>query len=624
MHRIVAVAVLGLTLAAGPASGAPPLDRTLDGSGNNVLHPDWGQANTKYLRVAGPNYADGIATPVAGPPSRYVSNRIFNDVHQNLFSENSVTQWGFVWGQFMDHTFGLRQEAGGENAPIAFSGSDPLETFQNDLGVIPFTRTPAAPGTGVVSPRQQLNTVSSYIDAWSVYGGTNARLEWMREGTIDGNPANNGAKLLLANGLLPRRSARGNAGAAPEMALMGRLVATPEKAMVAGDVRANENIALTATHTLFAREHNRIVSRLNAVAPLLSQEDKFQIARRVVGAEQQFITYNEFLPALGVTLAPYAGYNPTVDASLSNEFAAVAYRAHSMIHGELEPRAPAGTYSAAQLAEFEDEGIEVEQEPGEVVLVTPLNLAFGNPDLLAEIGLGPVLRGIGGESEYKNDEQIDNQLRSVLFQIPVTGNPGCLDGPTLPQCFRGVIDLGAIDIERGRDHGVPLYNDLRRAYALAPKTSFTAITGESTDRFPYGLDIDDPRILDFVKLFDRNGNEIPLGSPEAGTSAVVGVRRTTLAARLRAIYEDVNKVDAFVGMISERHAPGTELGELQRAAWRRQFENLRDGDRFFYLNDPQLELIRVAYGVDFRRTLGQIIEENTGVDVQSNVFKLAG
>ena len=125
------------------------------------------------MRVARANYADGIAKPVSGPPSRYVSNRIFNDVHQNLFSENGVTQWGFVWGQFMDHTFGLRQEDGGENAPIAFNKTDPLESFTNTLGSIMFSRTPAAPGTGTgTTPRQQINTVSSYMDSFSVYGGT--------------------------------------------------------------------------------------------------------------------------------------------------------------------------------------------------------------------------------------------------------------------------------------------------------------------------------------------------------------------------------------------------------------------------------------------------------------------
>jgi hypothetical protein len=607
MRRIVAFAVFVALVSASAGAGAPPVDRTLDGSGNNPLHPDWGQSNTQYLRVAPANYADGRARPVGGPPSRFVSNRIFNDVHNNVFSENRISHWGFTWGQFMDHTFGLRQEVGGENAPIAFNASDPLEEFVNDFGAIGFTRTPAAPGTGVVTPRQQINTVSSYIDAWTVYGGTDARLEWMREGPVDGNMANNGARLLLQNGFLPRRDARGNPNIAPEMALMGRLVAAPARAVVAGDVRANENIALTAAHTLFAREHNRIVDSLPF---FLSEEEKFQIARRVVGAEQQFITYEEFLPSLGVTLAPYHGYDPNVNATLSNEFAVVGYRAHSMIHGDLEPHAPAGTYTAAELAAFQAQGIGVKNEEGQTVLVIPLNLAFGNPDLLTSVGLKPVLVGLTTETQYANDEMIDNQLRSVLFEVPVAGNPQCLDGPTLPQCFRGVVDLGAIDIERGRDHGMPFYNALRSAYGLAPKTSFTAITGESTDRFPADPEINpldpinDPDIMDFIEV---NGQE---------------VRRTTVAARLRAIYGSVNRIDAFVGMVAERHLPGTEFGELQLAIWKKQFEALRDGDRFFYLHDPVLPTIEALYGVTYRHTLAEIIELNTDVDVQPNVFEV--
>jgi Animal haem peroxidase len=628
LRTFVTAALAALIVIVPSSAGIDSRIRTLDGSANNVLHADWGQAGTPYLRVAPPHYADGLRTPVDGPATRYVSNRIFNDLAQNLFSENGVTQWGFTWGQFMDHTFGLRQEVGGENAPIGFSSKDPLEEFTNDLGAIPFARTPAAPGTGTSSPREQINTVSSYIDAWSVYGGTAERLEWLREGPLDGRLSNNGARLVLPGGYLPRRSSRGDAATAPEMALMGRLMATPERAMVAGDVRANENLALTATHTLFAREHNRIVEELPRLLP---QELKFQVARRIVGAEQLYITYNEFLPALGVTLSPYRGYDPNANAALSNEFAVVGYRAHSMIHGELEPIAAAGTYSTAQLDAFRAQGIEIEEEEeGETVLVTPLNVAFGNPDLLPAIGLGPVLVGLGGEPQYKNDEQIDNQLRSVLFEVPVGGNPECLDGPSLPECFRGVLDLGAVDIERGRDHGMPSYNALRRAYGLARKPSFTAITGESTDRFPSNdpeisraKPLDDPDILDFVELRDASGNSIPLGSEEADEDAVAGVRRTTLAARLRALYGDVDKLDAFVGMVSEQHVPGTEFGELQLAIWKKQFEALRDCDRFFYLNDPELRVIERLFGITYRRTLAEIIELNTGITVQEDVFKVA-
>src|SRR5262249_998436 len=160
--------------------------------------------------------------------------------------------------------------------------------------------------------------------ASAVYGTDTKRLEWLRAGPVDGNLRNNSALLLLPGGLLPRRDSRGNAATAPEMAVDGRLLGQPAKAVVAGDVRANANIGLTAVQTLFAREHNRVVA---ALPVNMSQQDKFDIARRVVIAEQQYITYQEFLPAMGVKLPRYRGYNPRVDTSVSNEFATVGYRA---------------------------------------------------------------------------------------------------------------------------------------------------------------------------------------------------------------------------------------------------------------------------------------------------------
>src|SRR5262249_20125130 len=151
-----------------------------------------------------------------------------------------------------------------------------------------------------------------------------------------------------------------NASTAPTMAVDGRLLANPGEAAVAGDVRANENIGLTATQTLFAREHNRIVSLLPNT---LSAEDKFQIARRVVVAEHQYIPYNECLPAMGVNLPAYTGYNPNVNASETLEFATVGYRAHSQIHGEFTTEEfPASRWTSAQQAQLRAQGVEVNQD----------------------------------------------------------------------------------------------------------------------------------------------------------------------------------------------------------------------------------------------------------------------
>ncbi len=607
---------------------------TLNGSNNNLSHPAWGMVGRPYRRVAAPNYADGIGEMAAGPPVRYVSNRIFNDENQNVFSENGVTQWAFTWGQFLDHTFGLRQSDGGEPAPIAFDANDRLEDFTNDLGGIDFTRTPAAPGTGRTDPREQINTVSSYIDGWAIYGGTAARLEWLREGSVDGDLSNNGAHLLeSSDGYLPRVEARGHPDAAPEMQLMGQLQGSPLRAVVAGDVRANENIALTALHTLFVREHNRIVDALPAVLP---EQVKFQIARRVVTAEIQRVTYEEFLPALGIDLPPYRGYDRHVNATLTNEFATVGYRAHSMIHGSLEAEGEVGEYSKSTLQSLEEHGVEVTVDGNEIQMEMPLNLTFGNPDLLEVVGLDSIMLGLGGEREYRNDEMIDNQLRSVLFQIPgpdVEDPAECLDGPPLPECFQGVLDLAAIDIERGRDHGMPTYNDLREAYGLGRKRSFTAITGEPTAEFPRDSKIrtndpiDDPNILDFTRLLDADGERVKPGSDDAEEEVVTVYRRTTVAARLKAIYGNVNKVDAFVGMSAERHVAGSEFGQLQRAIWTAQFTALRDGDRFFYLNDPSLKIIRQTFGISANHTLAQIIAANSDIEsdeIPADVFLLDG
>ena len=167
------------------------------------------------------------------------------------------------------------------------------------------------------------------------------------------------------------------------------------------------------------------------------------------------------------------------------------------------------------------------------------------------------------------------------------------------------------------------YNDLRRAYGLQPVRSFTDITGESTDQFPPGLTINSPAILDFVKLLDDQGNVIPLGSDNAQEDAIVGISRSTLAARLKAIYGDVDKVDAFVGMVSEKHVPGTEFGpapardvdEAVRRAPRRRPLLLRE--RSGARPDP------ADYGVTYKVTLSQLLKLDAGVSLQPNVFLLA-
>ena len=409
------------------------------------------------------------------------------------------------------------------------------------------------------------------------------------------------------------------------MTTEGALAEEPQNAVVAGDVRANENVELTAVTTLLAREHNRIVAQLPAT---LSNEERFQIARRIVGAEQQWITYNEFLPAMGVTLAPYSGYDPGVDPELSDEFATVGYRAHSMVNGEETIEAPASKFNA-KITKLREMGVEVSPSPfhgSKVIVSITQGAAFFNPAILPEVGLGPILEGFSEEPGYRNDEQIDDQLRSILFGIPRAGaNPAfCFANPSAPACFSMIEDLGAVDIQRERDNGMPTYSQLRQALGLPAQSTFSEVTGEASEEFPTedplvpATDpIDSPHILDITSLKDYFGE--PLGEavssvrsaktrpPTGPRRAVYETRRTTLAARLKAIYGTVGNLDPLVGMMSEPHPAGSELGEVQDALWRKQFEALRDGDRFFYANDPVLTELESRYGITYKHSLRELI-----------------
>jgi hypothetical protein len=350
----------------------------------------------------------------------------------------------------------------------------------------------------------------------------------------------------------------------------------------------------------------------------------------VVAAEEQFITYSQWLPAMGIALPQYTGYKTNVNATISNEFATMGYRVHSQIHGEFEMDFDAGDFTDAQLQTLRNEGVEVDGTAaagGEIAV--PLGVAFFNPIVLEQVGEGRMLLALGDESQYDNDESIDDQLRSVLFEIPTTVDQECLSDPAAGSgCFNLVNDLGAIDIVRGRDHGLGTYNQLRAAYGLPAKSSFTAITGESTEAFPSGSGIDNPNQLDVQQLFDIDGKSLVVGSDAGNTTAVRDVRRTTVAARLKAIYGSAANVDAFVGAFAEPHVRGTEFGETNLAIWTKQFQALRDGDRFFFENDLNtLNFIKNTYGIDFRKRLSDVIAANTDADtaaaVHDNVFLVA-
>ena len=249
------LALLTLLNLSPPASAQrrPPVDqyRTIDGTNNNPAHPSWGSAGIQLLRVVDSSYEDGISSPsqASGPNCRTLSN-ILCQQNGAIVNWKRATDFLWQWGQFLDHDIDLTESNTSEPFFITVPSGDPwFDPLDTGTLQMPFFRSMSDifTGTDPSNPRQQLNGITAFIDASNVYGSDPQRAAALR--TNDGT-----GRLKVSDGdFLPYNidglpNAPGNG---PEFFL-------------AGDVRANEQVALTAMHTLFVREHNRLADQIRA------------------------------------------------------------------------------------------------------------------------------------------------------------------------------------------------------------------------------------------------------------------------------------------------------------------------------------------------------------------------
>lgn len=397
--------------------------RSYDGTGNNLIDTELGSTNEQLIHVAAAEYGDGIST-LAGadrPSARVISNAIAAQDEDTELNERRLSAYIYVFGQFLDHDIDLTEppSTGKESAAIAVPTGDPyFDPNSTGTQTISLTRSryDATTGTSTSNPREQINQITSWIDGSMIYGSDKT--------TADSLRTFSGGKLKTSTGNLPPVDATGS--------------------FLAGDVRANENVELTSMQALFVREHNRIATQLARQNPGWTDEQIYQQARAMVGAELQVITYKEFLPALlgNNALSRYRGYDATVDPSISNEFSTAAFRLHTLINDDVEF--------------FGNDGRAVRDE-------VELREAFFNPDLLKETGIDSILKYSASTLAQEDDNQIVDGLRNFLF-----GAPG-----------QGGLDLASLNIQRGRDHGLADYNSVREAYGLPRVTRFSQISSDA-------------------------------------------------------------------------------------------------------------------------------------------------
>lgn len=410
--------------------------RSYDGSGNNLANTAWGATGAQLIRLAAAAYADGIGAPAGSsrPSARAISNAVAdNPEGTSTPSALNLSAFSYLWGQFIDHDLDLTMSASPTEllnvaVPSGDAEFDPLGTGTQ---VIPLARSKYAAGTGVTTARQQVNDITSYLDGSMIYGSDATRAAALR--TFAG-----GLMKTSDGGLLPFNTAGlSNANDAHIFAAASFL---------AGDIRANENSELTAVQTLFVREHNRLATKIAAQHADWTDEQIYQQARRLVIGEVQAITYNEYLPALlgPNALGRYTGYDPTVNAGISNEFSTAAFRlGHSMLTDDVEFLTNDGEDAQPDMT---------------------LAQVFFNPTVIERSGIDSIVKYLASSNSEEIDTKIVDSVRNFLFGAPGSGG----------------LDLASLNIQRGRDHGIADYNTTRAALGLPKVTSFGQITSDTT------------------------------------------------------------------------------------------------------------------------------------------------
>ena len=504
----------------------PPITRTvrtISGACNDLNNRLEGAAFQPFKRIIPPAYEDGISQPVGfsqtfslrdprpfkppRPSARLISERIIKDLPQ---VENLATLMLMQWGQFIDHDFAYLIEASvlsekeeecegcdpiGECLPIQVPLDDPDfgENTPNRANCLRFERAAGVCRPrifGIFNPRDQLNQITMWLDASMVYGSTNEEqpgLRAFRDGRL--LESNDGNRFMPID-------------PSPRMPCL-----PPRPCFRGGDLRANEQVALTAMHTIFVRLHNNYAERLGNINPRWNDERIFQETRKIIIAIIEAVTFKEYLPTMlgeqlfNQLIGEYKGYNENLDANLPNAFAGAAFRiGHSQVQPQLE-RLDRNWCTIGAL---------------------DLELAFFNPEeFVRGGGTDTLIRGLLDTKSRKLDEFVTKVLTTRLFAQSNANKIG--------------MDLASLNIQRGRDHGLPSYRVYRNFC-----TNQLGLRGEFRNNKTRQA---------FIELY---GSE--------------------------------DDVDLWPAGLAEIPLPGSLLGPTFACIWAITFRDMRGGDRFWYEN----------------------------------------
>ena len=630
--------------------------RDLPGYDNNIDNPGWGAAAQPYIRVTDAHYgAFDTATgnfalnPIFdGLDTRDISN-ILAVQPENAAPAANVSAFFTAFGQYFDHGLAVLAKGGNGTVQIGAPGSGPGNPADLTRGTV----AGIDPATGLPL---HTNNVSPYVDQNQTYGSSALVGQLLRES--DGNqgfgshilmggpdPSNPDFDLLpTLRTLLDHHIAAGTVFKGAGLPPAGQTLADYYPSLVngdgsydaatvsalaadfmgegfallldvnpyinlldhvvAGDGRANENIALTAMHTIFARNHNFHVAALEVAGFPGTTEELFQAAKILNETEYQRVVFDEFLPQLlggqgirGDSTHGFDDYNPEANAGISHEFASAAYRfGHTLVTQMLSVVGEGGALVEVPLF---DAYLNPTNAEGAFTmpLATLAQYGYVPQPGYSEFGAGAILAGITTQPAEEVDVHVVDAVRNDLVRISA--------------------DLFALNVARGRDVGLGTLNQVRAELAASSDPYISEAVGYAGDLSPYTSwqdfqtrnGLSDTAIAEFMQAYPD------LVLPDAATAAVFSAinASTPLVDNGDGTFTvlGIDRVDLYVGGLAEKHAMGGIVGQTFWVLLHEQLDRLQEGDRFYYI--PRLENFDFYQNFVEDQTFAGIVARNTGL-----------
>ncbi|CAI4231916.1 unnamed protein product [Auanema sp. JU1783] len=536
--------------------------RSYSGHCNNILSPLRGAVYEPMRRMLSPDYADKISDPRVATngkvlPSPLVLSTLFTPAPAGHVSCSlMLAQWSSFLYDDLAHIsrafYNLNQESTQEHIPmpccrnnVTHSECYPILKNGSDE-CLSYTRTIPVPRENcTLGFREQGNLVTSYLDGSQIYGSfteTTNRLRSFQDG-----------KLAMRVWPSYRNGIPMDASSSD---VFCRTSNPSYKCFLTGNHRSNFLPSSNSFYALWMRQHNRVAEKLKKLNTEWDDERLFQETRRIIVAQIQHITYREYLPLIigknnivkyQLSLRSHgydSSYDIKKDGSVFNEFATAV----GQIFLTLLP----------------DELLTMNLD-GTVTKRLRLEKVFNDPSILYENGrIDSILRGLLRSPILKPGLHMSDQLKNTFGQNVKQG-----------------IDLAAMLIQMGRDHGIPGYLKFRRLCQLESAESFGALSTQFKD--------------------------------------------SVNITEIQNIYEDPNDIDLIVGGLAEKPVSGALLGPTFACLYAIQMRDTKQGDRFWYENFLAPSAFTVNQVDELRKTtLARIICDNTdniGL-VQPNPFSL--